>query len=195
MTQGGGHSCTAAIDRINQPPPDFRKILSEKRTFVDETFTPADMVYWADYPSTIEAISLEDEHAKIIGYYDLFDRYPNNSLFGVGGPTVLDTAQSQYLGDCYYISGVMAFAQKTESYKRTFVIQEVNDSKIMVFNIYIRGKPHMVAIDSLFPFVQKKGTVIPAFAQIGFDGALSGPLLEKLWAKINGSYERTAAGW
>jgi len=22
-----------------------------------------------------------------------------------------------------------------------------------------------------------------------------GPLIEKLWAKINGSYERTAAGW
>jgi len=27
------------------------------------------------------------------------------------------------------------------------------------------------------------------------DGALFGPLIEKLWAKINGSYDRTAAGW
>ena len=27
------------------------------------------------------------------------------------------------------------------------------------------------------------------------DGALYGPLIEKLWAKINGSYEKTAAGW
>ena len=27
------------------------------------------------------------------------------------------------------------------------------------------------------------------------DGAFFGPLLEKLWAKINGSYEKTPAGW
>ena len=27
------------------------------------------------------------------------------------------------------------------------------------------------------------------------DGALFGPLMEKLWAKINGSYERTVSGW
>ena len=27
------------------------------------------------------------------------------------------------------------------------------------------------------------------------DGALFGPLIEKLWAKINGSYEKTTSGW
>ena len=27
------------------------------------------------------------------------------------------------------------------------------------------------------------------------DGALFGPLMEKLWAKINGSYEHTVSGW
>ena len=27
------------------------------------------------------------------------------------------------------------------------------------------------------------------------DGALFGPLLEKVWAKINGNYERISAGW
>jgi hypothetical protein len=30
---------------------------------------------------------------------------------------------------------------------------------------------------------------------MGSDGALWGPLLEKLWAKINGNYELTQAGW
>ncbi len=33
------------------------------------------------------------------------------------------------------------------------------------------------------------------FAQIGIDGALFGPLIEKLWAKLNGCYERIQAGW
>lgn len=27
------------------------------------------------------------------------------------------------------------------------------------------------------------------------DGAMWGPLLEKLWAKVNGNYELTQAGW
>ena len=43
--------------------------------------------------------------------------------------------------------------------------------------------------------MQIKGQVIPAFAQLGTDGALFGPMIEKLWSKINGNYERTAAGW
>jgi hypothetical protein len=65
----------------------------------------------------------------------------------------------------------------------------------MAFNIFIRGMPFVLTIDDLIPFVYYQSQLIPAFAQIGKDGALFGPLLEKLWAKINGCYERTAAGW
>jgi hypothetical protein len=36
---------------------------------------------------------------------------------------------------------------------------------------------------------------IPIFAKTGKDGSWWGPLLEKLWAKVNGNYELTAAGW
>lgn len=45
------------------------------------------------------------------------------------------------------------------------------------------------------PFAYVNSNVIPLFAQIGIDGALFGPLIEKLWAKLNGSYERVQAGW
>jgi len=65
----------------------------------------------------------------------------------------------------------------------------------MAFNVYIRGKPQVVTIDDLIGFVEVEDKVIPTFAQIGMDGALFGPLMEKMWAKINGSYERTSAGW
>ena len=36
---------------------------------------------------------------------------------------------------------------------------------------------------------------MPLFANIGVNGALWGPLLEKVWSKINGNYEATVAGW
>jgi hypothetical protein len=52
-----------------------------------------------------------------------------------------------------------------------------------------------VVIDDIIAFTQIENKVIPAFSQIGMDGALFGPLIEKLWAKINGSYERTTSGW
>lgn len=53
----------------------------------------------------------------------------------------------------------------------------------------------MSCIDDILPLIQMNGAVIPMFAQIGLDGALMGPLVEKLWAKINGCYERIQAGW
>jgi hypothetical protein len=63
--------------------------------------------------------------------------------------------------------------------------------------MYIRGKPTIVVIDDYIPFMNGGTTSesMPIFANIGVDGALWGPLLEKVWAKINGNYESTAAGW
>ena len=65
----------------------------------------------------------------------------------------------------------------------------------MAFNVFIKGMPTVVTVDDILPFENKDGIVRPLFANIGYDGALWGPLLEKMWAKINGNYERTAAGW
>lgn len=76
-----------------------------------------------------------------------------------------------------------------------FVIQEVPKPGIMAFNVYIRGMPMVVTIDDILPFTQVNGVSVPMFANIGSTGALEGPLLEKVWAKISGSYETTAAGW
>jgi hypothetical protein len=89
----------------------------------------------------------------------------------------------------------MAYAQKPHSFTKTFVIQEANNNGIMAFNVYVRGKPMIVVVDDIIPFIYNNNKLIPAFAQIGLDGALHGPLLEKMWAKVNGNYERTAAGW
>lgn len=71
----------------------------------------------------------------------------------------------------------------------------MNDSGVMAFNVFIRGMPIVVTIDDLLPFVDSNGISTPMFANIGMDGGLNGPLLEKLWSKLSGTYERTAAGW
>jgi hypothetical protein len=90
---------------------------------------------------------------------------------------------------------VVAYAEKAERFKKVFVIQEVNTSGIMAFNVFVKGMPVVVTVDDYIPFENKNGIIRPIFADIGTDGALWGPLVEKMWAKINGNYERTAAGW
>lgn len=92
---------------------------------------------------------------------------------------------------------MVAFAEDPERFKDIFVIKEANELGIYAFNLYVRGRPFVVVIDDYIPFVQGSTSTetLPAFANIGVDGALWGPLLEKVWAKINGNYESTAAGW
>jgi len=92
---------------------------------------------------------------------------------------------------------MVAYAEDPERFKEIFVMKEVNELGIYVFNLFIRGRPYMVAIDDYIPFMEGATSTesLPVFANIGVDGALWGPLLEKVWAKINGTYESTAAGW
>jgi hypothetical protein len=83
----------------------------------------------------------------VVGFYRLHERYPNNKLFGDRGISIQDTAQSQKLGNCYFIAGVVAYAEKAERFKKVFVIQEVNSSGIMAFNVFVKGMPLVVTVD------------------------------------------------
>ena len=92
---------------------------------------------------------------------------------------------------------MIAFAEDSERFKEMFVLKEANEYGIYAFNVYIRGRPMVIVVDDYVPFMSG-GTdteSMPIFANIGVDGAMWGPLLEKVWAKINGNYEMTAAGW
>ena len=116
-------------------------------------------------------------------------------MFVNGTATFQDSAQSKYLGDCYFIAGISAMAEYSERLKKAFVIKEMNKSGILAFNMWVKGIPVVVTIDDVLPFESVSGISKPFFSDIGLNGALWGPLLEKVWAKINGNYERTAAGW
>jgi len=108
-----------------------------------------------------------------------------------------DASQSQTLGNCYFIAGLVAFAEDRDRLDKVFVIKEANNAGIYAFNLYLRGKPIIVTIDDRIAFKQGATSTqtVPLFADIGVDGALWAPLLEKAWAKLHGNYERTAAGW
>ena len=120
-------------------------------------------------------------------------------MFGEGGLSLQDTFQSQKLGDCYFIAGSVAYAEDEARFLESFVVQATNIKGLYVFNVFVAGKPEVVVIDDFLPFewTTSSGSSMFQlfFAKPGIDGAMWGPLLEKLWAKINGNYELIASGW
>lgn len=56
----------------------------------------------------------------------------------------------------------------------------------------MKGIPTIVIVDDYLLF--DKNTSRLVFDNIASDGALWGPLLEKVWAKVNGNYENIIGG-
>ena len=59
--------------------------------------------------------------------------------------------------------------------------------------MYIKGVPTIVVVDDFLPNGTRKGTEID-FDKIAADGSLWGPMIEKIWAKVNGNYENINEG-
>lgn len=97
------------------------------------------------------------------------------------------------LADCYFLAGSAAVAEFDDRFKQSFVNPLTNNAGLYAFNVWVRGIPTVVVVDDTIPY--DRPSRLPAFARVGSDGALWGPLLEKAWAKINGNYERIALGF
>lgn len=79
------------------------------------------MLYWTDFPPPDEAMQLADEYLTIKTFERLFTRYPLNSLWGDTGISKWDISQSMFLGNCYFIAGIMAFANFKEGLRKVFI--------------------------------------------------------------------------
>jgi hypothetical protein len=101
------------------------------------------MIYWPDFPAPTSTQRLDDEYRTVESFSRLFTRFPLNKMFGPDGLDALNTAQSKFLGDCYFIAGIVAFAETTDSLRDVFVIKEANESGIVCMNIYSRGIPRV----------------------------------------------------
>ena len=75
--------------------------------------------------------------------------------------------------------------------KSLFVTTDVNAAGIYVVKFLIYGKSYNIVVDDYFPYDPK--TRRPAFTQTK-GNEIWVLILEKAWAKINGSYENTISG-
>ena len=95
-----------------------------------------------------------------------------------------------YLGDCYFLAGLAALAERPDRIYNLFLLQELNDVKYFSVKMLFKGKWVTIDMDEYVPYLYGK----PAFTKAK-DNELWVVLLEKAWAKLYTSYKRIEAGY
>ena len=88
------------------------------------------------------------------------------------------------------MSAMFGVSENDQRLQNLFVNKAQVAAGIYALNVFVRGKPTIVTVDDYIP--TNSGS--PIFAGLGVDGALWGPILEKAWAKVSGTYERINLG-
>jgi hypothetical protein len=85
-----------------------------------------------------------------------------------------------------------AFAENNERFRAAWTTKSLNRAGIYSMNMYVGGKKRPVTVDDSMLFL--KGTNALRFSR-QHKHQLWGPIMEKMFAKLNGNYERTISGW
>ena len=95
-----------------------------------------------------------------------------------------------YLGDCYFLAGLAALAERPDRIFNLFLLAEINAVKYYSVKMIYKGKWMTIDMDEYIPYLYNS----PAFTKAK-DDELWVVLLEKAWAKLYTSYKRIEAGY
>ena len=109
-------------------------------------------------------------------------------MFGSTGAPAYTEAMQGDEGSNYLFSAMSAVAERPDLIKAAFITQEKNAAGIIEVRFYIRGKPWVVTMDDRFLFMNPGSPKLKFAQQAKGNGAMWGPILEKAWAKVKGSY-------
>ena len=96
------------------------------------------------------------------------------------------------VGSPYFLSSIAAISQYPGLISKIFITKEYNPEGFYTLLLFLDGEYQIIYVDDYFPCF--KGTNIPYFSKpLNFE--LWPLILEKAWAKINGSYSNSISGW
>ena len=151
---------------------------------------------WTDDKFPPEVSSLYDNNVDEVDTvkYDAYTWKRANEIYDPvymfqDGIEPNDIEQGQ-LGNCYFLAVLSSLAEYPERVQAMFVTKEINEAGIYMINFMINGQETPVVVDDHLP-VNSRGK--PAFAR-SRENELWVCLLEKAWAKLHGTYARTAGG-
>ncbi|CDW71552.1 calpain family cysteine protease containing protein [Stylonychia lemnae] len=178
--------CYSAIFRWKKGPPNYKDILNKGEEWTDASFPPeSSSIRWPD-KSDNDMLSA----ASVATWKRLQKLYPFGTMFGTEGCDH-DIAQGS-VGDCYYLAGVGSISQNSTNIEKIFINPERNNAGLFAVNVWVRGIPSVIVVDDWFPYMTSYRGLFGAKA--GLDESLWGPILEKVWAKLNGNYENINGG-
>lgn len=96
---------------------------------------------------------------KDIKWSKISQQFPNNKIFS-GKPQPQDIKQG-YLGDCYFLAGLAALAERPDRIFNLFLIQEKNEQCYYSMKVLFKGKWLTIDVDECIPFLYDK----PAFSK------------------------------
>lgn len=167
---------------------------STEPNFIDPFFKPEEgSIIYVDMTKDASKEITKDEIDSIKG---LVWRRPaeifrdNYNLFkGIEA----DDIKQGILGNCYFLSSIAAIAEFKERIENVFVEKSLSKNNQYQVKLIIQGKPKIVIVDDYIPCL--KNSKKAAFTHCrGADNEIWVSLIEKAWAKINGSYAMTIAG-
>ena len=96
------------------------------------------------------------------------------------------------IGSPYFLSSLSAMCEYPGLISKIFITKEYNPDGFYSLLLFLDGEYQIVYIDDYFPCL--KGTNIPYFSKPN-NFEFWPMILEKVWAKINGSYSNSISGW
>jgi len=207
-------TCKSNVDRLKAGPHNIGKVLQAGKTFTDETFEGGSMIQasgdgatkTSDKMTTLRKLADLNAYSKIkIERWHKIPKYKDYTIFGGDGTPHFNDVKQGSVGNCYFISSISGLAKYPEYIKNSFVNKLANKEGIYGIRFFIRGKPWVITIDDQFLMnmyskvssVTKKRNEVHmnelVFAK-GKDFKMWGPLLEKAWSKVKGTYDTSIAG-
>lgn len=163
--------------------------------FIDKIFPPEKKsVCWLEPGGMVEKDLLEEERHIINSFNDWARprdilRTNNYQLFEKF--EVEDINQGE-IGDCYFLSAISAMAEYEDRFKEIFITKKKTENGCYEIKLYINGIPKIVVLDDFIPIKNKHNP--NWYLAHCKSNEIWVQLLEKAWAKINGSYASTIAG-
>ncbi|CAI2385633.1 unnamed protein product [Moneuplotes crassus] len=169
---------------------DYKEVILTGEKYEDDLFPPKASSIFSKRQNKFDD-EKKSQFEERIEWKRLHDLYPESDMDLIKDISVKDVKQGQ-LGDCYFISTLRGLVgSHPNEIKKIFVNKRINKSGIYVLRFLIKGHPEFITVDDYVPYCNYSKTL--AFAQ-KVTKNIWPILVEKAWAKINGSYEDIERG-